>query len=240
MTGDGERFLFVHMHKAGGTSVRKRLEAQFAPEDTYPTAADHQANYLAAFDIGYMLGQVADSGAHLVAGHFPLATASLLGPDVRTFTILREPVARTLSALRHIQQRTEPPLPDDLAAIYDDPLRRHSMLRNHQVKMLSLDADEMDQWAWTLVDYTEDRLERAKQRLAEDVDVFGLQEHLDETCDLLAATFGWDLGPAVVTNTTRPQEVDPALVDRIREDSSLDIALYEFAVELWHQRLART
>lgn len=236
MSGDGERFLFVHMHKTAGTTLRRQLEAQFADDDVYPTAADHREHFFATFDIPRMLERVRASGAHLVSGHFPLATKELLGPDVRAFTVLREPVARTLSALRHIKQRTEPPLEDDLAAIYADPLRQHSMLRNHMVKMLSLDADDMEQWAWTLIDYTDERLEVAKRRLAEEVEVFGLQEHYDESTRVIATTFGWALGPSGVTNATQPLEADPALVERIREDSALDIALYEFAVDLWEER----
>ena len=37
----------------------------------------------------------------MVTGHFPLCTTELLGGAFTTFTVLRDPVERTLSYLRH-------------------------------------------------------------------------------------------------------------------------------------------
>ena len=41
----------------------------------------------------------------MVTGHFPLCAAEVLGVPFTTFTLLREPVERTLSLLRHRRER---------------------------------------------------------------------------------------------------------------------------------------
>ncbi len=172
---------------------------------------------------------------HVVAGHFPLCTTELLPVEFTTFTVLREPVERTLSYLRHHRLLVAEDRDKPLEEIYDDPLRFHGMVHNHMVKMFSLTTDEMTSGMMTHVEFTPDRLARAEEQLAT-VDVVGLQEDFDGFCDELEARFGWDLGEPVVANTTAPTDVPPALVDRIVEDNALDVELYDFARRLVSER----
>ena len=95
----------------------------------------------------------------LVTGHFPLCTTELLGGGFTTFTVLREPIERILSALRQQSQRPGPLAGAPLESVYDEPVR-NQLIRNHMVKMLSITTDEMDAGALTHVDFTHDRLER--------------------------------------------------------------------------------
>ena len=55
-------------------------------------------------------------------GHFPLCTLELLGGSFTTLTILRDPVERTLSALRDQQERSPELRGAPLELIYDDPV----------------------------------------------------------------------------------------------------------------------
>ena len=108
------------------------------------------------------------------------------------------------------------------------------------VRMLSLSVEEMTAGALTQVVVDDARLERAKQNLVERIDVFGIQEEFEPFCDLLAARFGWDLGPAFVSNRTAPAEVSSALRRQIADDNAVDAELYRFAVDRWSRRVPST
>ena len=157
--------------------------------------------------------------------------------------MLRHPVERTLSFLRHQAARRQRGATEDtpLDVIYDDPFRFDAMIHNHMVRVLSLAPEEWGpgDGVLTTVPYTRERLEMAEEALA-GIEMFGLQTHLDEFCDDLAARYGLVLGEPVRSNTTDPVEVPPGLEDRIAEDNALDMELYEYACRLYAQRRSST
>ena len=79
----------------------------------------------------------------VVTGHFPLCTTELLGAQFITLTILRDPVERTLSALRHHREKTPADSERSLEEIYEDPFR-FELVHNHMVKMFSLSRGRDD------------------------------------------------------------------------------------------------
>jgi alpha-D-ribose 1-methylphosphonate 5-triphosphate synthase subunit PhnG len=84
----GDKLVFLHIEKCGGTTMRTMLEAQFAAHRICPERfnglADWTANELAAYD--------------LFAGHFDLACCSVIpGRRNAIITMIREPKARLLS-----------------------------------------------------------------------------------------------------------------------------------------------
>ena len=148
------RFFFVHVHKAAGTSLLHRLRHQFARDQIYPDESDvaaagdgatplpHLAPTLLVSHLEARYGVRRDRIA-LVAGHFPLRTTEILGDPFTTMTLVREPVERILSALRHHRVHTPADADRPLEELYDDPIRFHGMLHNHLVKMFSLSPDEI-------------------------------------------------------------------------------------------------
>jgi hypothetical protein len=219
------------VQKTAGTTLWRRLKRQFEPEAVYPGPHDGRppTSVLVVEHLVERWNARRDE-IRLVTGHFPLCTTELLDADFVSLTLLREPVERTLSALRHHRERT----PDDrelsLEKIYDNPLR-FELVHNHMVKMFALTADEMTDGALTHVDFTPAHLHRAKERLAT-VDVVGLQARFEDFCAELTDRFGWRLGPTHVANRTTPVEVSDAFKQRIADDNRLDVELYEFALEL--------
>ena len=81
-------------------------------------------------------------------------------------TVLRHPLERTVSYLRDHRRRTPADADLTLEEVYDDDLRFHGLIHNHMTKMLSLTPEEMDEGVLTRVEFTPERLERAKERLA--------------------------------------------------------------------------
>jgi hypothetical protein len=241
MTGAGEgRVLFVHLQKTAGTVLRLRLARALGEAAIYPGSADcgDHLTFSTAELRRLLPARLAE--VRVVFGHFPLCVREILPGPYRTATILREPVERTLSYLRHHRERTPEDRDRTLEEIYDDPLRFHGLAHNHMTKMLSLTVDEMTADMLTRVEYTAERLERAKAALCS-VDVVGVQERLDDFCATAERVFGWRIGDEPrFANRSRPVEVSPALRDRIALDNRADQELYEFAVQLIDGRRAAT
>jgi hypothetical protein len=221
-----ERFFFVHLQKTAGTALWKRLQHEFAPAAVYP-GPDDGAPPATVLSVPHLRERWARRRGEIriVTGHFPLCTAALLDAPFRTLTLVREPVERTLSFLRHHREMTPEDADRPLEEVYDDPIR-FALVHDHMVKMLSLSAEEMTDGALTPVAMDRDRLARACTA-ADEMDVVGFQEDFDGFCDELTMRFGWDLGTPLFMNRSAPVDVPRALRDRIERDNALDIELYE-------------
>ena len=84
---------FMHIPKTAGTSMRLFLETQYAERDI---CLDEGWHSLASVD------QLAKKS--LIRGHFEYNVRQFLPPEFKLLTILRDPVARTLSSLKHLQR----------------------------------------------------------------------------------------------------------------------------------------
>lgn len=232
-----ERFLFVHLQRTGGSSLRRRLQHQFGEAAVYPDASDGADEIAAVLGVEYLQRRyrIRRDEIRVITGHFPLCTAEILGDRFTTLTLVREPVQRTLSYLSHHRHWTPEDHDKSLEEIYSDPLRFHGLAHNHMVKMFSLTPEEMTRSALTRVEFTPERLERAKLKIAS-IDALGLLERFDEFCDALERRFGWNLGPSQRVNESDRFEASDRFRARIAEDNAMDIELYEFATRLYEER----
>jgi hypothetical protein len=223
------RYFFVHLQKTGGTALLQRLRLHFGVDAVYPTPSI-QGIPATSLDVRLLADRFARDREQIrmVTGHFPLCAAEVLGVPFTTFTLLREPVERTLSLLRH-RREVEPGHEGlSLEELYRQPVVQR-LAHNHMVKLLSLTVDEVDDGALSEVPMDEDRLERAIANLAERVDLFGVQERFDEFCAALEARYGFDLGAPRFANRSTPAPASQALREEIASDNQLDVRLYEWA-----------
>jgi len=252
---DPERFFFLHVQKTAGTTLMRRLQRQFGERAVYPDPSDENERGDAVISVHQLQERFRARGDEIrvITGHFPLCVAEVLGGGFTTLTVLREPVERTLSYLRHRQRDAPEDRHKSLEEIYADPYRFDGLVHNHMTKMFSLSAGEATAWmdwvtkafsrpreettAWILtkVDFTPERLERAKEGLAS-VDAIGLQERFEEFCAELSRRFGWDLGPRLYENRSEARDVSDSFRARIAEDNAMDVELYEYGRELCERR----
>lgn len=230
-------WFFVHLQKTGGTSLLFRLLRRFREEEIYPTASrvadDPERPQLSVTALQREWSRRSEE-IRVIAGHFPFATMEILGGNFTSFTILRDPVARTVSNLR--EQAVANPRMAGLPL--EEVYRRVTpFTRNHMMRMLASTAEEVleteriGRWPLFLwLDPTEERRARAEANLAR-IDVVGFTEDLEAFCADLERRFGWDLGDPLHTNTSPPLAIPDGLLDRIREDNAADLALYRFARE---------
>lgn len=239
---DDAHYFFVHLQKTAGTSVFFQMHQSMGRPAVYPdrTSGDYDditdpAEPVVSVDHLQRRWAVRRDQIRVVTGHFPMCTTELLDAEFRTFTILREPVARTLSYLRHHREVTPGDADLPLEAVYDDDFRFHGLIHNHMVKMFSLTVEEMTDGVVTRVEATPERLERAKQNLAR-IDVVGLQEDYAGFVRELDRRFGWSLSTPQHLNRSAPAPADDALCERILADNAQDMELYEFARSLVRER----
>lgn len=233
---DPQRFFFCHLQKTAGTALIRRIRGDFPERAVFPHASDGD-EIARVIDIEHLLSTWSQRGDEIrvVTGHFPLCTTEVLGGGFTTITVLRHPLDRTISYLRHHRRRTPADAGLSLEQVYDDDFRFNGLVHNHMTKMLSLSPGEMTDGALTRVAFTSERLERAKRRLA-GVDYVGLQESFEEFCAQLTARLGWALTDPLSKPEMPPAEVPPEFGERILEDNAQDVELYEFARGLVAER----
>jgi len=244
VTNVRRRFFYVHVQKAAGTEVRERLKRHFAPEAMYPDTSDGDLfGVMPQMSVAQLLArwEVRKDQIEIITGHFPYATPALLDADFVTLSVLREPVERVLSHLRHYRKMTPEARDRSLEALYADTFPPE-FFHNHMVKVFSLTADEvaesaaLDRWAaLKVIDLTPDRLARAKDNVAQ-LDVLRLQDDLEAFCDELTGRFGWQLGAPLYANRTPPEDASQALRNRIAADNALDAELWAHAREVYARR----
>jgi hypothetical protein len=237
--GEPQRYFFLHIPKTAGMTLYHRL-IQCHGDTLYPLPPD-RGSVEAAMDVDFLANCFSEfrDQIRVIVGHYPLCIDEVLGVPLKSFTLLRDPVERTLSFLRWRKQQIPHVHDVSLEDLYGDPYLLHAWIHNYMVKVLSMTAAEMQKGAVTMVPYDDVRLERAKHNLEHRIEVFGLQEEFEDFCRQLSSDFGWDLGEDVLlTNQTMPVDVSDELRERIAQDSALDVELYRFATDLWERRRA--
>jgi hypothetical protein len=220
VTSAPSTYFFMHIMKTGGTSFASRLIDQFPDGSVYPPPGDDK--HLSYWNFEDLLTRTPDerSNLELVHGHFPLFVGEVLQVDHVT-TLLREPIARLVSHLRHLV-RHDGGFPS-IEAVYESPFGAH--LRNYQVRQFSRAIDDDP------LELEQHHLQRAIDRL-DLVEVVGLTEEYDHFVHRCGERFGWTIetGPRL---QVAPGEivVDPAFLRRLEDDNEADIEFYRHAVE---------
>jgi hypothetical protein len=242
-----QRFFFVHIMKTAGTTFALQLRVQFEAEAIYPAegldwhdAADLERYTDASRALA--VSSTRRSQIECYTGHFPYMVAGLIDPSLVVITLLREPVARTVSVLDHFQRLDDRYRHLDLEAIYEDDHVFRSFVSNHQTAFFARTPLDGEQWIRDPIDIDDARFATAKQNLAS-VDVVGLTEDYPRFIEALRARFGWwpqglNLDDRANVGSVRA-DVDAGLLRRIAEDNRYDIELYRYAQELTGQRSAR-
>lgn len=234
-----DRYFFCHIPKTAGTSAGIALKRHFGEEAIYPLPDDDYPDRNLDVDHLRTVFEARGDQIKVITGHFPLCVTDLLGEEFRTFTILRDPVARTLSHLRYQRNIDGDYANMTLPEAYGVPINLYGVIHNMMVKMLGMTTDEINTRSavMSLVTFTDEHLVRAKAAL-DNMDVVGVQARYDSFLADLNTVFGWEVGDPVRVNTTEFEPVEPDFTQRIVRDNQLDVALYKYAEELVAARSA--
>lgn len=257
-----DRFFFMHIMKTGGTSFQQQIRRSLDPTRVYPGPAfcDSDEDFrVAKTSTDRLLGPDAPSPEKisLYTVHLPLWTRDALGQDLVTITVLRDPVQRMVSHLRHMARGEM--LGRPLEDIYE--LHGAGMLRNYQVGHFSQTQEEWEEtnerrhvWytrremgiepppAGAALPMDDQRFQRAVDRL-DDVDVLATLDDFDRLTTYMTDRFGWAPQGAAIVNaapvdgTTDQPPVSAALRAKIVSDNELESEFYEIARDASESRL---
>jgi hypothetical protein len=234
------KFFFIHVMRTGGTTFEQQLRRGFPRAEVYPDPdVDFpEGDIMQHLEVAYLLGLPAArlDAIRLFYGHFPFAVTEMLGRDLVTLTVLRDPVERTISLLRVMREQRPAWQALTLEQIYDDANMFPRLIHNHQTKIFSITRDDEPRSYRDEIAVDGARLEIAKRNLAR-VDVIGLTEQYGEFLASLRDRFGWQLSEDARLNAAggAPEE-SPALRHRIAADNAIDIAFYDYARNLVSER----
>jgi hypothetical protein len=271
-----QRFFFLHVMKTAGWTLKQQILANFEREQVYPweplDAEMRTANFereqvypwerLAAemltanINLEYLTDLPASRRARIrvFTGHFPFVAVELLGEDLTTITILRDPVERTLSWLRAYSRspaasRAAPQrkrIHDahgalSLEEIYEDPFLFPCFIRDYQAKLFAFTVEDRPESHMDPLDVDASRLEIAKRNL-ERVHVIGTQDRFDELLSELEQRFGWRRAPVGNFNVgpKTPGDAPASFRRRIAEDNPADMEFFEHALRICEERRRAT
>ena len=226
------------MKTAGGT-LRQEIFANFDREQVYPWERLDSDMVRANSNLEYLTSLPAARRARLRAftGHFPFVAIELLGGELTTITLLRDPVERTLSYLRQVKRRVDQGRGLRLEDIYEHPYLFPCFIKDHQAKLFAFTREDRPRSYMDVLDVDAKRLEIAKRNL-ERVDVIGIQDHFEELLSELERRFGWRRAPVSNRNVDPgpPGDVPASFRLRIAEDNPAEMEFFEHARRLVEQR----
>jgi hypothetical protein len=229
--------IFVHIPKAAGTTLDYIINRNLPQQSIYTMLKD------SSLDDFKNLSDLRKSQIRLVRGHIGFGLHRFLPKPCAYFTLLREPIERTISYYYYIRCATDHWWHDRVNAenmsLFDFiNLRLDASADNGQTRLLSgletgyeVEFGKCDR----------QMLEAAKINLREHFTVVGLVEEFDATLLLLQRGFGWRklayVKQNVSTNRPKRREIPQATLDAIARVNSLDAELYEYAKTLFEEQV---
>ncbi len=234
-----EAIYFLHIEKTAGTSVHKFLLDRLSKTDVCPARL-----------IDHLEGASAESFRpyRVFSGHFTGALSDFLGIPLKTVTLLRDPVQRSISQYAHIRRD---PLAEHHELAQELSLREfclhpatQPLIRDYQTRCLAGEAQDVPfrqvvRAGMPGSDFEREQLmRRARTRLA-DCAAVGVTEHLTATLEVFCAVLGleWS-GTAPYENPSynRPKTIDRETLSIIRDLTQCDAVLHKEATRMLFER----
>jgi hypothetical protein len=228
---DDDVLVYLHIPKTAGTSLISILDKQFGRHEVFPFHSVSEIGGLHDIPLN------AHKRYKFVRGHFRLGPFDrcvyrYIVQNPLVFTVLRDPVERTLSAFRHIWRHQENSLHEEFAARNVSLLdfvtspKFAARVVNHQARQIAgaLVPRPM-RWITTGGLHQEVLLQIALEKL-EQFCFVGLTERFEDSVRVLAAVFGWDLPQEL------PELNQAPLASRREQLSEEELAAIEAATEV--------
>lgn len=229
-----EVFIFTHIPKTSGVSLmRELIEPNFVPEQMY----GYRTLKLFLSDIR--------KDYRFVRGHVPYGLHRFTNRPVRYITFLRDPIDRAISFYYFVQQdgdnpATRHPLCDYAESVTLKTFYQNKAFQNYQTRFISGFLGTKFYRIFGSDMLKSHVLRTAKRNLANQYECFGLLEEREKSLELFRHRFGWHDSQQVphqkkTRNRLRVKDIDEETLAALQAGNALDIQLYDYAVNLFHQ-----
>lgn len=229
--------IFFHIPKTAGTTMDLILQRNYPAEAIFSTDFVN----LGGVDKYQKLPKEKRAEVRLLKGHMNFGLHRFAPGSAIYFTLLRDPIDRSLSHYYHIRREQRHPahpyVVENNMSIREsldagvDPL-----LFNAQTRLLSGVANSVP-----IGKCTEEHLFVAQQNLRQHFAVVGLTEAFDTTLLLLQRAFGWRNlfyeSRNVAAERKRKTDLAPETLAALQKANNLDIRLYDYANSLFAEQV---
>lgn len=228
--------IFVHIPKTGGLTLYWIMNRQYIPQAIF--TLDWTKHFDDSVREFVTLPEAQKRTVKILRGHMRFALHTILPEDSLYFTILRDPVERTISYYHYVRRSSHHPWYQELHA-------RNMTLQDFVMQVPDWNLDNCqtrflaDEPSW--VEFgkcTADMAASAKQNL-EKFKIIGLTERFDETLVLLKRAFGWNEPVYFKQNvsSSKQKKLMDGAIEAIQQRNQWDIDVYQHATRLVEQQL---
>ncbi len=223
--GNKIQVVSMHIPKTAGTSFRNMLKDHYGNDNAVRFDINIVTKRIDIENIKFTKTKL-EKNIRVIHGHFyynDLVSLIDLQEGVKFITWLRDPVQRVVSNYFYLQKRLKEELDEESKGL------------NILAKMQK-----------SLIEYA--RNEISRNRISKfldgsnlsDFDFVGIMEYYNDDIKYIANYLGMDNPEIYMHNTTgKKEEIDGGILKEISELNSLDIELYNQAVELREKRIRR-
>ena len=232
---ESKALIFVHMFRSGGSTLNRIMDWEYSPQRIFSVNGRYcRWGYRKLTEIpSPVLARM-----QVFRGHMPVGLHKFLPQPSTYITLLRDPVKRILSEyfagftrLSHRQHRVikELSVPQFVSTLANN---------NAQTKMIAGLSNSYD---FLAEECTEQTLAAAKTNLCERFSLVGITEQFESTLALAKCILGWNVPRYTSFNSTRKpaMAISPETRRFIAEHNRFDVELYQYAVGLFNEALAR-
>lgn len=239
-TNNQDTVLFLHIPKCAGTTLTEEvLKKTYKPREII-IFYEHGTTVL--IDRLKAMSRGQQKAIKCIAGHFAYGIHEFYtARPVSYITALREPIDRVVSHYYYVMRRKD-------HYLHEDVLAKELTLKQYVESGASLEMDNGQTrilagigWGRPFGECGADVLERAKSHLRSFAAV-GITEDFDRFLGLLGKKLGWAIPHISDKNVTQDRlpvkNLDEETLETIQKYNRLDMELYGFATELFHEQLS--
>ncbi|MEM9219373.1 MAG: sulfotransferase family 2 domain-containing protein [Cyanobacteria bacterium P01_F01_bin.150] len=236
--------VFMHIPKAGGTTLQHILAKNYLPNQLiHANAPEIVRNPAVLFNVRRK------EPRPIITGHFDragLVYEFLHNRPIVHFTMFRDPIKRVLSHFNYLKTRQYHAKHDMVKSLTLEEYAVSSIRETCNKQALRILGYSSEEAMERSIREPEPFLEEAKQVLEQEFTLFGLTERYTEFLLMAREMLGWqdivyqqqnrssrDSSSKQFIESNAPSE---EALQIIRDRNQLDIQLYEFACELFDQR----